>query len=108
MPQFIKTLLAKPLVLTGTVIIIVGGGYFVFGGGGGGEAATLTIHPADFKAQVAVSGTVVSAEHVELGFSGSGRIAGVYAKVGDRVVAGSLLATIENGDLVATVAQKKA
>lgn len=38
----------------------------------------------------------------------SGRISGVYAKVGDKVAAGALLAQIENGDLRAAVSQKQA
>lgn len=69
---------------------------------------TLTVHRGDFIEQVAVAGTVEAAQNVNLGFAQSGRVSGVYARVGDRVAAGALLAEIENGDLRATVLQKQA
>ncbi len=55
-----------------------------------------------------MSGTVISAENVDLGFATSGRIVGTYAKVGQRVEEGTILAETENGDLIAVVAQKQA
>jgi HlyD family secretion protein len=108
MPTFVKTLLAQRWILIVAAVVIIGGGYFFFFRGNGGAAATLTIVPEDFKQEVSVSGTVVAAEHVDLGFAESGRIAGVYASVGDTVRAGAVLATIENGDLAAAVEQKQA
>lgn len=72
------------------------------------QLQTLTVHPGDFVEEVSVSGTVKASQDVDLGFTESGRIAGVYARVGDRVGAGSTLASIENGDLRASVQQKQA
>jgi HlyD family secretion protein len=69
---------------------------------------TLVVHPADFLQQVSVSGKVVAAQNVDLGFSQSGRVARVNARVGDTVRAGTLLAEVENGDVRATVLQKQA
>ena len=108
MPVFIKALLAKPLVLGILGVVIIGGGYYFFVRGGGIAPAILTIHPSDFSTQVSISGTVVPAEHADLGFAESGRISGVFAAVGQKVGAGAILATIENGDLQAAVEQKQA
>ncbi|MBI5405522.1 hypothetical protein HY972_00580 [Candidatus Kaiserbacteria bacterium] len=82
-------------------------GYFFFGRGTNLEAS-LTVSPGDFKEQVSVSGTVTASKDVDLGFAANGRIAGTYARVGQRVEAGTILAEIENGDLVAAFSQKKA
>ena len=67
----------------------------------------LVVHPGDFVQQVSVSGKVIAAENVDLAFSQSARVANVYVKVGDRVSAGTLLASTENGDLRADVLQKE-
>lgn len=91
------------------VILIVAGAivYFLLRPSTGGQQ-TLVVHPAPFSQQISVSGKVTAAQDVDLGFSQSGRVAHVYAKVGDSVHAGSLLAEIENGDLRAAVLQKQA
>lgn len=93
--------------LVGFAIIIVGGTVFYFGNKLD-TSNTLTISPRDFKEQVSVSGTVVAAQDVDLGFAASGRISGIYAKVGQYVGVGALLAETENGDLVAVLTQKQA
>lgn len=69
--------------------------------------ATLTVSKGDFKEQVSVSGTVTATQDANLGFAANGRIAGVYASVGQHVTAGTVLAETENGDLAATLAQKQ-
>ncbi len=103
----------KNLVLTHwrwilVALVVAAGGYYFFVGKGTSVGATLTIVPSDFREQVRVSGTVIAAKNVELGFAASGRIAGTYAWVGQRVGAGAILAEMENGDLVATLAQAQA
>lgn len=81
--------------------------YFYFGRDNG-IGATLVVASGDFAEQVNVSGTVAAAQDVALGFAANGRIAGTYARVGEHVYAGAILAEIENGDLVAALAQKEA
>ncbi|MBI3572013.1 efflux RND transporter periplasmic adaptor subunit [Candidatus Kaiserbacteria bacterium] len=88
-------------------VAVVLGGYFLISGGSA-QDATLVIVPGDFTTQVAVSGSVVAAREVALGFAASGRVAGVYAQVGQHVYTGQLLASVENGDLAASVDEKKA
>lgn len=95
----------KYAVAAAIAVLVVG--YFYLGGGSGLEAM-LPVVPGDFATQVAVSGTVVAAQDVNLGFAASGRVAGVYANVGQHVYAGTLLARVENGDLYATLQEKQA
>lgn len=92
--------------LVGFAVLLIGG-YVAFGRDEN-PGATLTIAPGDFTEQVRVSGTVIAAQDVALGFAANGRIAGTYAKVGTHVYAGAIIAEIENGDLIASLAQKEA
>ncbi len=87
--------------------ILVITGYFYLGRGTS-LGATFAVSSGDFREQISVSGTVTATQDVDLGFATSGRIAATYAKVGQRVEAGAILAETENGDLVAAVAQKQA
>ncbi len=89
------------------LIVILGLGFWLSGGNGDSEK-TLVVKRGEFLQQVSVSGKVVAAEHVELGFANSGRVAGVYVSVGDKVWQWQALAEVENGDLRATVLQKQA
>lgn len=89
------------------VLLITGIGFFLLTRGDGKEQL-LTVARGEFVQAVSVSGKVVAAQEVDLGFSGGGRVSGVYAKVGDRVGAGTILAEIENGDLRANVLQREA
>ncbi len=91
----------------GALAVLTLGGYFYFGQGTS-LGATLLITQGDFRKQISVSGTVTAAQNVDLGFATNGRIAGIYAKVGEYVEAGRILAETENGDLIAEVARKQA
>lgn len=86
--------------------VLAAGGYFFFGNGSE-LGATLTVSSGDFREQVSVSGTVIAAKDVALGFATNGRLARVYAEVGQHVAQGTVLAEVENGDLVAALAQKR-
>ncbi|MBU6388402.1 efflux RND transporter periplasmic adaptor subunit [Patescibacteria group bacterium] len=91
----------------GVLAVAAIGGYVLFGRGAN-LGATLVIVPEDFREQASVSGTVTAAKNVDLGFAANGRIIGTYARVGQYVDAGTILAETENGDLIATVEEKKA
>lgn len=94
-------------IYAGVAVVAVVVAFFVFRDNGT-EPATLTVHPGDFVQEVSVSGKVVAAKDVDLGFSVGGRVAGVYARVGDFVGAGRVLAEIENGDLRASLEAEQA
>ncbi len=98
---------AKWRILLIVALVLLIGGYVSFGRSSV-VGPTLTIVRGEFVKQVSVSGTVIAAEDAQLGFAASGRIRGIYARVGDFVEAGSILAETENGDLVAALVQAKA
>lgn len=91
----------------GAILAVVAGAYFALG-----ETApaynTLTVATGDFSESVTVTGKVVPAQEVDLGFTSGGRIASVNVRVGSRVSRGAVLATIDSGDLRATIAQREA
>ena len=89
------------------LVVVALGGYFFFGRNGG-MGATLDISLGDFREEVRVSGTVIAARDADLGFAANGRIAGVYARVGQHVAAGTILAQTENGDLAAALREAEA
>lgn len=72
------------------------------------ELELLVVHPQVYVQQVAISGDVVAAQTADLGFAQSGRIAHVYALVGERVRAGQRIAEIDNNDVRAQLLQKQA
>lgn len=98
----------KKYATYGIAVLLVVGLGFVFSRNGKVKEQTMVIHSGDFVQQISVTGKVVAAQNADLGFSQSGRVARVFAKVGDMVTAGSLLAEIENGDLRAMVLQRQA
>ena len=100
-----KEVIIRFKYIIGAVVLV--GGFFVFGGNGDDLGAMFTIVPNNFAQQVSVSGSVVASRDVALGFASSGRISGVYAKVGERVFQGVVIAEIENNDLVASLSQKR-
>lgn len=74
---------------------------------GNSPDTTFTVVSGDFTQKVSVSGTVIAANDVDLGFAANGRVEGVYAKVGQKVNAGTVLAETENGDLSADLSKKR-
>ena len=107
-----RTIIAKvrkhPFYYGGGVALVLALLWFVFLRDGNGSKELLVVHTSDFAEQVSITGTVVAAQDVDLGFAQSGRIAGVYARVGQSVYQGFVIASIENGDLRAAVTQREA
>ncbi|HEY4517538.1 MAG TPA: efflux RND transporter periplasmic adaptor subunit [Candidatus Paceibacterota bacterium] len=104
------TFLTNKRKVYGIAILIAAliAGFFFFLGNGNHIEEILVVRPGEFIQQVSVSGKVVAAESVDLAFSQAGRVSAVYAKVGDIVPAGTILASIENGDARAEIFQKEA
>ena len=90
------------------IIAIVGISGFIFLNNRSGNEETFIVKKGDFLQQVSVSGSVIATKDVDLAFSQTGRISNVYVGVGDNVIRGTILASIENGDLRAEILQKKA
>ena len=96
-----------PLAYALVAVVVLAGGFMLFGGKKA-EEQVITVEKGSFVQEVSVSGKVVAAQDVDLGFSQGGRVSGVYAKVGDTVARGAALAELENGDLRAAVLQREA
>src|SRR3989344_6695078 len=105
---YIKHINRTQVIWAVIIVAVLVGGWFFFFRGGAGTDEFLTLEYKPFIQQVSVSGKVVAAKDVDLGFSQSGRITGVYVSVGDRVAQGATLAVIENGDQRATLLQRQA
>lgn len=93
------------------VIIIIGGGaggYFLNKSSNKSPYEFTTVQKGDLSQEVSVTGRVKPAESVELAFEKSGKVAKVNVKVGDKVTAKQILATLENSDLVAQISQARA
>jgi multidrug efflux pump subunit AcrA (membrane-fusion protein) len=91
---------------------IAAGAWFASRGTGSAKpiAETATVQRRDFSASVLATGAVqpqVGAE-VRVGARISGRVAGLKANIGDRVVRGQVIAELEKADLEAIVAQREA
>jgi HlyD family secretion protein len=82
--------------------------YFSLFSGGQAAAETITVQPGDFTASVSVAGNVVAAQDVDLGFAKGGRVAAVYVRAGQQVSRGQTLASVENADARAALAQRQA
>ncbi len=97
----------KYLYLFAVAVLVALLGTFYFRNSGP-QLELLVVNPTTFTQQISISGTVDAAQNVDLGFAANGRISRVYARVGDVLTQGSLLAETENGDLRAALAQKEA
>lgn len=106
--QVFQRVKERPRTSAAAALLVLALAWFFLIRSGNGETETLVMEPTDFVGQVTVAGAVVSAHAVDLGFTQSGRIAGVYVKPGDTAAAGKTLANIENGDLRALVLQRQA
>lgn len=71
---------------------------------GGETIVTATVEQGLFQKETRVAGKVVAKEEAVLGFTKSGRIEGLSVEVGDTVVAGQVLARLNQDGASATVA----
>jgi RND family efflux transporter MFP subunit len=79
----------------------------VSGGTDNGEEI-ITVEATTFVQEVAVTGKVIAAKDVVLGFENPGRVSVINVKVGDKVSQGQVLTSLSNADAYATVLQRQA
>lgn len=101
---FIRTKLG--IALVGGILIAVA--IWAFSSGGGPEEQLIAATRGEFVQQVSISGKVIPAQEVQLGFTQSGRISNVSVRVGNSVGAGTVLAQIDSADVRAQLLQKEA
>lgn len=106
MINFIK----KPVGIISFILILglAAGGYFYFGRTEKPEFDVTIAKRSDLIQEVSVTGRVKPARSVELAFEKSGKVALVYVDVGNKVVAGQTLVTLENSELAAQILQAEA
>lgn len=92
-------------IIIAVILIIIG---FAFFKNGNEQVNTLTVHKTTFKRQVSVSGKVVAAQKADLGFEQGGRLGSIQSPIGTVVKKGSVIASLENGDIRAELLQKEA
>lgn len=104
----IRRISRTQVIWAGIIILAAVGVWFFFLRSDGGQQAVIVLEAKPFIQQVSVSGKVIPAKEVDLGFSQSGRLTGVYASVGQRVAAGATLAVIDSSELRAALLQREA
>jgi len=98
-----KTLLGSIVVI---VVIVIG--VFFFSRNTTPTYQTETATENDFVLDVSVTGRVKPVSDVSLGFEKPGRVAGVYAHVGDHVSVGQQLVVLDSSELSASLHQAEA
>ncbi len=90
--------LKKRKYLYGIVaVVLIVGGIFLFKNGKTIDE-TIIVRHTDFTNQVSVSGKVVAADDVNLGFKNTGTVDRVYFSVGQEIKAGTTIAKIDAKD----------
>jgi len=74
----------------------------------GTEKQTATVTRTDIVQEVAAAGKVKPSQSVNLGFDKSGRVANIYASIGETVKRGQIIATLESGEISADLAKARA
>lgn len=107
MKVFFKKLIKKPVFIVIVAVVILIGGIFYFSRGDKSPDFVVA-KKGNITQLVSVTGRIKPAESVDLAFEKGGKISRVYAKVGDRVIVGQLLASLNNADLAAQLSQAEA
>ena len=101
--------LKKPKIVFPLITIIAVAGFFIYKSQTKPlEYDTFTVEQGDIAQNVSVTGQVKPAENIELSFEKSGRIVEIKNKVGDKIKNGQILASLNNIELRAQLAQANA
>ena len=107
--RHLKANIRRPIYYIPAIIVVILIATYIYKSGSASRSShQVVIAPVDFVQKVAVTGKVVSAENVDLGFETSGRVAAVPIKVGDKVSKGQILASLSSGDAYGNVLQRQA
>ncbi len=101
--------LKKPKIVFPLITIIAVAGFFIYKSQTKPlEYDTFAVEQGDIAQNVSVTGQVKPAENIELSFEKSGRIVEIKNKVGDKIKNGQILASLNNIELRAQLAQANA
>ena len=96
--KYIWTNKSKKKVWIPTAVVLITLLFSLFGGSKNTDIITYKVEGKEFVQNVSLTGKVISAKNVDMGFEVSGRINKVNYKVGDRVKKGVVIASLQNGD----------
>lgn len=96
------------VIITIIAVILIVGAYFVFRGDGAPEYEFTVAARGEVAQEVSVTGSVKPAQDVDLAFEKGGKVFYARVAVGDKVVAGQILVSLSNADLIAQLDQAKA
>lgn len=89
------------------LVVVIFAGWLIFSNPK--PAAQYTqVQQGEVDSVVSVTGTVKPAQNIDLAFEKGGRLASLNVSVGDRVYEGEVLASLDNSDITAQLAQAKA
>lgn len=107
---FIKNLLKKKTFLVIVLIIVLGGGYLAIKTIVGSKVEYITeeVKRSNIKQTVSATGTVTTADKIDLSFKASGTISEILVKEGDEVKIGDVLAKLDDRAARAQLRQAEA
>ena len=108
MKEKIKSLWAKKWVRIASGVIVALIVVLLFRDGDTEDITTATVTRSGLVQEVLVQGTVTPSDDIELAFDDSGVVARVNVEVGDEVVAGAVLASLNNGDVLSSLSEARA
>ncbi len=105
-----KKILTKKRIIWSVIIIVVLAivGFMIFKPKSTSNILTEKVGKHDLEQTVLATGQVTSNVDLDLNFQGNGPITRINVKVGDKVRAGSVLATLDQKDAAASIAQARA
>ncbi len=107
-PQYVWTNKKKKRVWGSALIIALIALFMIFGNKATTDVLTHKVEAKEFVQNVSLTGKVIAAKNVDLGFETSGRVNKVNVKVGDRVKKGQVIASLQNGDAISNVQKASA
>ncbi|MBC7766404.1 efflux RND transporter periplasmic adaptor subunit [Arenimonas sp.] len=102
-PTYVWTNKKKKRVWIPAALILIAILITLFGGNKSTDVSTYKVEAKEFVQNVSLTGKVIAAKNVDMGFETSGRINRVNFKVGDRVRKGQVIASLQNGDAVSNL-----
>lgn len=106
----LSQLIKKPVFIAGSVgaVLILVLGVWYFSGDDNSLYEFAVVKKGDLLQEVSVTGRIKPAEDVSLAFEKNGKISKIHVDVGDNVTIGQKLASLENSDVEAQLAQAEA
>lgn len=85
------------------VVILIVILYVIFSNNKKTDVLTYKVDAGEFVQNVSLTGKVIAAKNVDMGFEAAGRVSRVNFKVGDRIKKGQVIASLQNGDAISNL-----